>query len=106
MEMEVRELGLSKETIEKLIDTFRKEAKIEKAILYGSRAKGNFTKGSDIDITIVAPEMTFPEYLHLLSKIDELDIPQKIDLTKYELLDENIKAHIKRVGKEIYIRKQ
>lgn len=50
--------------------------------------------------------MTFSEYLSLLSEIDELDIPQKIDLTKYELLEENIKAHIKRVGKKIYLKKE
>jgi len=49
--------------------------------------------------------MTFSEYLNLLFQIDELvDIPQKIDLTKYELLDEHIKAPIKRAGKVIFER--
>jgi len=94
--------GLSDKTLEKLKSVFSKYAEIEKAILYGSRAKGNFSPGSDIDICIVAPEMSFSKYLEVLSDVDELDIPEKVDLTKYELLDESIKEHIRRVGKEIY----
>lgn len=46
--------------------------------------------------------MDFSEYLKLLSKTKELNIPYQIDLTKYELLSEEVKAHINRVGKEIY----
>jgi len=48
--------------------------------------------------------LSFEEYLRLYSEIEELDIPYQIDLTKYDLLDDNIKAHIKRVGKEIYVK--
>ena len=94
--------GLSDKTLEKLRSILSKYREIEKAILYGSRAKGNFSPGSDIDICIVAPKMTFSKYLEVLSDVDELDIPEKVDLTKYELLDESIKEHIRRVGKEIY----
>lgn len=96
------EFNIPLKTLEKIKNIFSNYNKIEKAILYGSRAKGNFTNGSDIDITIIAPDMTFSEYLMVLSRLNELDIPEKIDLTKYELLDEDVKAHIKRVGKEIY----
>ncbi len=98
------QFGMIQQTLQKLRDIFSRQRKIKKAIIYGSRAKGNFTAGSDIDVTVIAPEMTFSEYLILLSEIEELDIPQKIDLTKYELLEHNIKEHIKRVGKEIYER--
>ncbi|GAB5045775.1 nucleotidyltransferase domain-containing protein [Thermodesulfovibrio sp. TK110] len=98
------QFGMIQQTLQKLRDIFSRQRKIKKAIIYGSRAKGNFTAGSDIDVTVIAPEMTFSEYLILLSEIEELDIPQKIDLTKYELLEDNIKEHIKRVGKEIYER--
>ena len=94
--------GLSHEILQKFMEVFSKYSEIEKAILYGSRAKGNFSPGSDIDICIVAPKMPFSKYLLLIAELDELDIPEKVDLTKYELLDDNIKSHIRRVGKEIY----
>lgn len=100
------EFGISQETLQKLREIFSRQRKIKSAIIYGSRVKGNFTAGSDIDVTIIAPYMTFSEYLYLLSEIEELNIPQKIDLTKYELLEDNIKEHIKRVGREIYQREE
>ncbi len=93
--------NIPEDVLEKIIDVF-KNYNIRKAILYGSRAKGNFMKGSDIDITIVAPELSFEEYLDMLSDIDNLDIIYKIDLTKYELLDNDMKEHIKRVGVILY----
>lgn len=96
------EFGISEQSLEKIIKILSKNKKIKKAIIYGSRAKGNFNAGSDIDITIVAPEMDFSEYLLLLAQIEELEIPQNIDLTKFELLDNSVKEHIKRVGKIVY----
>jgi predicted nucleotidyltransferase len=43
--------GLKDETIQKICDVFTRYPQVEKAILYGSRAKGNFHNGSDIDLT-------------------------------------------------------
>lgn len=96
------EFGISEQSLEEIIKILSKNKKIKKAIIYGSRAKGNFNEGSDIDITIVAPEMNFSEYLLLLARMEELEIPQNIDLTKFELLDNSVKEHIKRVGKIVY----
>lgn len=101
-----KKFGLTDQTLEEIKKFLSKNKKIKKAILYGSRAKGNYNKGSDIDIVIVAPEMSFSEYLFFISQIEELPILQKIDITKYELLEENIKSHIQRVGKEIYSREE
>ncbi len=94
--------GLSKEKLAKIIEVFSRYPEIERAILYGSRAKGTHQKGSDIDIAIIAPKMDFSRYLKLLSELEDLDLLEKIDLTKYELLDPDLKAHIERVGKVIY----
>ncbi len=102
--MKSQAFGIENRFWDSLIKVFKKYDKIYKVIIYGSRAKGNYQKGSDIDLVIVAPELSFEEYLRLYSEIEELDIPYQIDLTKYELLDDNIKAHIDRVGKEVYIR--
>ncbi|MEJ5172828.1 MAG: nucleotidyltransferase domain-containing protein [Hydrogenothermaceae bacterium] len=94
--------GLKKETLKKIIDVISANKKVKKIILFGSRAKGNFQKGSDIDLVIIAPDLTFSEYLKILTNLDELDIPYKIDLLHWNYLDEDIKEHISRVGVEIY----
>ena len=44
--------GLQPHTIQAIQDVFANYSQIEKAILYGSRAKGNYRNGSDIDLTL------------------------------------------------------
>ena len=44
--------GLSAKTIDKLHSVFARHPHIEQAILYGSRAKGTYRNGSDIDLTL------------------------------------------------------
>jgi hypothetical protein len=48
----------------------------------------------------------FSEYLWLYSMLEDLEIPYILDVTKYEMLEDNIKEHIKRVGQEIYNRER
>ncbi|HON15322.1 MAG TPA: nucleotidyltransferase domain-containing protein [Spirochaetota bacterium] len=98
--------GLSEKLLKSMEDIFKLKPQVERVLIYGSRAKGNYSKGSDIDITIVAPEMNFSEYLRLYSMLEDLEIPYMLDVTKYEMLEDNIKEHIKRVGQEIYNRER
>ena len=44
--------GLPHKTIDSILSVFAKYTNIEMALLYGSRAKGNFRYNSDIDITL------------------------------------------------------
>ena len=61
---------------------------IENVILYGSRAKGNYKEGSDIDLTIKG-NLTF----------DNLSLPWKIDLSLYNQIEnKELLEHIDRVG--------
>ena len=46
--------GLSNATIEKIRSVFVRCPQVEKAVLYGSRAKGTFRNGSDIDLSLFA----------------------------------------------------
>lgn len=50
--------GLTDNELEKLCNLFRKHEEIEQAVLYGSRAKGNFKPFSDIDITLMGGRLT------------------------------------------------
>ncbi len=45
-------LGLKDSDLENIIAVLQKEAEVEKAIIFGSRAKGNYKKGSDVDIAL------------------------------------------------------
>lgn len=68
-------------------------------LIYGSRAKGNYRTGSDIDLTIKGNEIPFAE----LMQIDDLMLPYTIDLSQYSQLDNaDLIAHIDRVGKVVY----
>lgn len=64
--------GLTDNELEKLCNLFRKHEEIEQAVLYGSRAKGNFKPFSDIDITLMGDRLT---YNTLSSLSDEIDRP-------------------------------
>jgi len=50
--------GLSDKTITKIHQVFNQYPEIDKAILYGSRAKGAHRTGSDIDLTLAGKELT------------------------------------------------
>ena len=60
-----KRFGLDARVVEKINAVFKKYSIIEKVILYGSRAKGNFKPASDIDLTIITSE----ESLSFLFKV-------------------------------------
>ncbi|MCH7401210.1 restriction endonuclease subunit S [Belliella kenyensis] len=97
--------GLSDIIVEKLQNIFAENAKVDKAIVFGSRAKGNYKEGSDIDIAIKGQDFNFDDTLSLHQKFDDTNIPYKVDLINYHTIKEpELKDHIDRVGIELYSR--
>jgi predicted nucleotidyltransferase len=97
--------GLSVETINKIKGVFVKHPQIDAVILYGSRAKGNYRPGSDIDLTLHGEKLD----LHILNKIsndlDDLLTPYKFDISIYHDIDnQDLIDHIKRVGVEFWLK--
>ena len=95
--------GLSEEVLKKIKAVFGKFEEVEEAVLYGSRAKGNYKPGSDIDIALKGGKV----HLQLLNTIDmeldELLLPYNFDLSIYDHISNNdLVAHIQRVGKVVY----
>jgi len=92
--------GLSSETLAAINACLQQYPEIVWAKIYGSRAKGNYERGSDIDLAFSSP---FDCSADLLEALDELPTPYLFDVTHYESLKhESLKEHIDRVGVEIY----
>ena len=98
------EYGLPGRTLDTLNAIFRKYPGIRQAILYGSRAKGNFRNGSDIDISLkTETDFDFTNLLRIANDFDDSDIPYFVDISIYDKLSNpDLKAHIDRVGKQLY----
>lgn len=95
--------GLSSETIEKINSIFLRCPEIEEAIIYGSRAKGNFRIGSDIDITLKGKNLKNNILSFIIGEIDDLNTPYLFDVSIFdELSSADLKEHINRVGQVFY----
>ncbi len=100
--------GLKEEVINSICNVFTKYSQVEKAILYGSRAKGNFKTGSDIDLTLVGKDdLTMHKLYRIMEDIDDLLLPYSFDLSIFHLIsDPEVIDHINRVGIVFYERKK
>jgi predicted nucleotidyltransferase len=102
----MKSYGLSQDTLNALISVFDRHGEIRKVILYGSRAKGNFKKGSDIDLTLAGKDLTWDKVVCVEEELDDLLLPYKLDISCLEQLNNTeLIDHIKRVGKVLYQRK-
>jgi predicted nucleotidyltransferase len=96
--------GLKDATIEKLCGVFANHPQVEKAVIYGSRAKGNYKNGSDIDLTLHgSADLTTEVMSKILNEIDDLLLPYTIDLSIFRTLKApDFIEHIERVGLKFY----
>ena len=71
---------------------------VDRIVLFGSRAKGNYHAGSDIDLALYGPIDSLV-LLELYGRVTDLDLPWKVDLVAINLVDHaDLLAHIERVG--------
>jgi uncharacterized protein len=97
--------GLSAATVEKIHGVLSRHAEVERAILYGSRAKENFKPGSDIDLTLAGSGLDERIRGRIDDELDDLLLPYKFDLSLFaDLTHAELIDHIKRVGVVFYER--
>ena len=97
--------GLEQKTINKINAVFSQYENIKQVILYGSRAKGNFKTGSDIDLTIKGDHLFLSDLSKIENQLDDLMLPYKIDLSLFHnISNPDLIDHINRVGKVFYER--
>ncbi len=93
--------GLPQRTIDELLNYFKQKSEIEKVVIYGSRAKGTYHNGSDIDFAIWTNK--HESITNILSELDDLPTPYMFDVTDYRTLNhEGMKNSIDKDGKLFY----
>ncbi|GGF98592.1 MULTISPECIES: nucleotidyltransferase family protein [Cysteiniphilum] len=97
--------GLTDKTLAAITLAISQQPKITKAILYGSRAKGNYHTGSDIDLTLIGDDLTVKDLFQLEEAIDALYLPYLFDLSIYtQLTNPELQSHIDRHGITLFTR--
>lgn len=104
--MNNKQLGLKDGDLESIISVLKKYPRIEQAIIFGSRAKGDHKHGSDVDLVLkgsvedIAPEISY-------SLNEDSLLPYKFDVLDYNSIsNQNLIDHINRVGIVFYEKKE
>lgn len=86
--------GLSQREVD-VMNEVLKSLDIQKVVLFGSRAKGNYKKGSDVDLAIVGDERKVSYILN-----EETNLPYVFDVVNlHKITNKNLIEHIERIGK-------
>ena len=99
--------GLTNDSVDKIKKVFAAYPEVSEAILYGSRAKGNFKRGSDIDITLKGEGLDLCKLAKISNQLDDLSLPYTFDFSIYnQITNEELLEHINRVGAIFYSNQQ
>lgn len=94
--------GLSERNGELVHAILAETVEVDEAVLFGSRAKGNYKEGSDIDIAVKGP-LNKDALARLLVNFEESLLPYFVDVVVYaDIQNEALREHIDRVGVRIY----
>lgn len=95
--------GLTPALISMIRNVFARHAPVTEVRVYGSRAKGNFRAGSDIDLSIMDEHVSSAQLMQIENEFDELPTLYSIDLSLFHRIDNPaLTEHILRVGKVFY----
>jgi predicted nucleotidyltransferase len=97
--------GLSNRDIQTIKDIFNRYPDVEKVWLFGSRAIGNYHKGSDIDLAVMNEGISNKTIQSLVTDFEESSLPYFVDVIYFpELKHAGLNEHIKSVGRSFYIK--
>jgi predicted nucleotidyltransferase len=94
-----------RDRVQAVADTLRGACpKIEKIILFGSRARGDAAPRSDIDVAVSCPRASEREWLDLCDAIEDVPTLLPVDLVRLETADGRLRQRILREGRTLYER--
>ncbi len=101
------DFGLTEAQIGEVRAILGRQTRVEVAWVYGSRAKGNFTPYSDLDLALEGNEIDFQILGRLLLDFDDSRLPVRVDMQRLAAIKSaELLGHIERVGKVIYRRQE
>lgn len=94
--------GLDERALTLIRGVLGKVPGLREAVLFGSRAKGNYRPESDIDLALVGVDDPLAAAT-VAGELDELPLPYKFDVQSLACIDHvPLREHIARVGVRIY----
>lgn len=81
---------------------FRRHPEIASVKLFGSRAKGNSTPRSDVDLAVWG-DVDAIRAESIAAELDELPLPYRFEVKPFDLIKlRTLREHIERVGIPVY----
>jgi len=97
--------GLKERTVAQVQEVLARFPQVERAVLFGSRAKGVQKPGSDIDLALSGPRLDWRVLGRIEDALDDLLLPYDFSLLHHhERTDPEVAGHIARVGFPFYHR--
>ena len=98
--------GLKERHRKAVIEIIAGNARVERAVLFGSRAAGTHRPASDVDVALFGERLSASDQASLAAAIEELTIPQRVQLLLYGTVDSaDLRTHIETQGVEWYRRR-
>lgn len=100
----MKDFGIKNEVVENIVKVFSKYPEIDRACIFGSRARGDYKETSDIDIVLYGNTLTHTLNTKIFYDLEDLYIVYKIDLINFNSLKDGdkLKENIINEGVEIY----
>jgi len=98
--------GLYERDVDMIVNALKENKEIEQAFIFGSRALGNYKKGSDVDLVVTGENVTDKTIANLNELLNETyPLPYFFDILQYEKIqNEHLKKHIDKHGVDVYVR--
>lgn len=97
-------MQVNDERINRLCDMVSANPMVEKVILYGSRAKGNNSWYSDIDVAVSMPYGSLEDWGYIEDILEYPPTLLKIDMVNYDRVSDDLKKSINDEGLVLYER--
>lgn len=98
--------GLSESDMDYMVATLQSFLEVKKAMIFGSRAMGNFKRGSDVDIALFGKDVDFSIVAKIKDRLqEESPMPYMFDIVDATHTNSDaLKGHIEEYGVVLFSR--
>ncbi len=89
-----------------IIGVLASHDKVERVVLFGSRAAQSQWPASDVDLALFGDQLDLTDLAHISAAMEQLTVPQRVDLLLFNTIENRtLRDHIINYGVEWYKRK-